>query len=238
MAGMEPGGFEAPLYQGTYFRDLQVQIADAAADKLAPQTILTAMDAGMEPHDVAFLCRYTKGSGFVIIIRCPRQAAFAYQGRLPGKPGAWWDVKSGADGIVHRGGLQAVSDYDMMSFWERDGGRLRKVVIGAATWDGIPTGAKTGPYTGKATLILREMNKVLRARIQHGCQDDFASSSNPGVKDADRFIAFKLGAAVYLPNRQEVRNFYLMHGLPWLYADTPSEGVYRYTGPIGAKAGH
>ena len=112
----------------------------------------------------------------------PRQAAFAYQGTMPGKPGAWYDVKSGADGIVHRDGKQAVSDYDMMSVWEFVNGGLRKIVIGAATWDGVPTGAKVGAYTGKATLLLREMNKVLETRLQHGCQDDFANANNPGVK--------------------------------------------------------
>jgi hypothetical protein len=233
-----PAGFEAPLFQGTYFRDLQTQIAGAASDGLSGPMILMAMDAGMDPHDVAFLCRYTKGCGYVIIIRAPRQAAFAYQGRLPGKPGAWFDVKSGADGIVHRNGKQAVSDYDMMSFWERVGGGLQKIVIGAATWDGVATGAKTGAYSGKATRILREMNKILRTRLQHGCQDDFANPNNPGVKDADRFIAFKLGQAIYLPNREACRNFYLMHGLPWLYADTAVGGKFPYIGPIGATAHH
>jgi hypothetical protein len=231
-----PAGFDAPLFQGTYFRDLQNQISGAAHDGLSSQTILMAMDAGMNPHDVAFLCRYTKGCKFLIVIRAPRQAAFAYQGHLQPKPGAWYDVKSGADGIVHRDGKQAVSDYDMMSFWEHEGTGLRKIVIGAATWDGVATGAKVGAFTGKATNIVREMNKILRAKIQHGCQDDFASPSNPGVKDADRFIAFKFGEAVYLPNRPACRNFYLAHGLPWLYSDTEVGGKYAYIGPIGDKA--
>lgn len=232
MSGITPSGFDAPLFHGSYFRDLQEAISGAAGDRIPMQTILLAMDAGMSPHDVAFLCRYTKGAGFVIVIRCPKQAAFAYQGVLPGKPGAWWDVKSGPDGIAHRNGQQAVSDYDMMSFWEVYGQSLRKIVIGAATWDGVPTGAKTGAYTAKATLILREMNKHLRSRIQHGCQDDFASPKNPGVKDADRFIAFKLGQGIYMPSRLECRNFYLMHGLPWLYADTRgADGTYAYIGP-------
>lgn len=237
MAGNTPAGFDAPLFQGSYFRDLQGAISDAAGDRIPVQTILMAMDAGMSPHDVAFLSRYTKGAGFVIVIRCPKQAAFAYQGVLPGKPGAWWDVKSGPDGIAHRGGLQAVSDYDMMSFWEVYGGALRKIVIGAATWDGTPTGAKTGAYTAKARDILREMNKHLKSRIQHGCQDDFASPKNPGVKDPDRFIAFKLGQPIYMPSRLECRNFYLMHGMFWPYADSRNDaGVYPYIGPIGAAA--
>ena len=233
-----PAGFNAPLFEGTYFRDLQNQIAGAARDGLSGPTILMAMDAGMSAHDVAFLCRYTKGCGFIIIIRCPRQAAFAYQGHMQPKPGAWSDVKSGPDGIVHRNGMEAVSDYDMMSFWELAGGALRKVVIGAATWDGTPTGAKKGAYTGKATILLREMNKYLESALQHGCQDDFASPKNPGVKDADRFIAFKLGQAIYMPGPAECRNFYLMHGLPWLYAHTATDGVYKYIGPIGAAAVH
>ncbi len=233
-----PAGFEAPLFQGSYFRDLQTQIAGAVSGGASQQTILIAMDAGMHPFDVDFLSRYTAGVGLVIIIRAPKQAAFAYQGHLPGKPGAWYDVKSGADGIVHRNGKQAGSDYDMMSIWERVGNGLRKIVVGAATWDGVATGAKTGAYTGRAILLLREMNKILKAKLQHGCQDDFASPKNPGVKNADRFIAFKLGQAIYLPNCQACRSFYLMHGLPWLYSDAEEDGVYKYIGPIGALAGH
>jgi hypothetical protein len=237
MAGNAPSGFDAPLFQGSYFGDLQRAIAGAAGDRIPMATILIAMDAGMAAHDVAFLCRYSKGAGFVIVIRCPKQAAFAYQGVLPGKPGAWYDVKSGADGIAHRGGQQAVSDYDLMSFWEVAGGALRKIVIGAASWDGVPTGAKTGAYSPKATRILREMNKHLKSRIQHGCQGDFASPNNPGVKDSDRFIAFKLGQPIYMQGRLECRNFYLMHGLPWLYSDARNgDGVYPYIGPIGTAA--
>lgn len=233
-----PAGFDAPLLQETYFRDLQTQIAEAASDGLSNNTILMAMDAGMHPRDVAFFCRYSKGVGLIIVIRCPKQAAFAYQGRMAGKPGAWYDVKSGPDGIVHRNGKQAVSDYDMMSVWEAAGGALRKIVIGAATWDGVPSGAKVGPYTGKATNLLREMNKLLETRLQHGCQDDFASPNNPGVKDTDRFIAFKFGQAVYMRNPTECRNFYLMHGMPWLYAGKKdADGKYPYIGPIGAAAG-
>jgi len=236
MGGNAPTGFDAPLFQGSYFRDLQDKISGAAGAGLPMNTILLAMDAGMDPQDVAFLCRYTRGAGYVIVIRCPKQAAFAYQGVLPGKPGAWWDVKSGADGIAHRGGQQAVSDYDMMSFWEMAGNSLRKVVIGVASWDGVPTGAKTGPYTGKATRILREMNRNLRSRIQHGCQDDYASAKNPGVKDPDRFIAFKLGSAIYMPSRLECRNFHIMHGMHWLYSDTRGDnGVYPYIGPVGPQ---
>ncbi len=237
MAGNAPAGFDAPLFHGSYFRDLQGAISGAVSDRVPMETILVAMDAGMAPHDVGFLCRYTRGAGFVIVIRCPKQAAFAYQGMLPGKPGAWYDSKSGPDGIAHRGGQQAVSDYDMMSFWEMAGGALRKIVVGVASWDGVATGAKTGAYSPKATLILREMNKQLRSRIQHRCQDDFASPKNPGVKDPDRFIAFKLGQPIYLTSRLECRNFYLMHGLPWLYSDArDGNGVYPYIGPIGANA--
>jgi len=232
-----PAGFDAPLFQGTYFRDLQNQIASSVSAGVPNAIVLVAMDAGMHPADVAFLCRYTKGAGYLIVIRCPRQAAFAYQGTMPAKPGAWHDVKSEPDGIVRREGKQAVSDYDMMSFWEKIGGGFRQITIGAATWDGVPTGAKAGAYTGKATLILREMNKILRARLQHGCQDDFASRQNPGVKDSDRFIAFKLGQPIYLKNPSECRNFYLMHGLPWLYASARNgDGVYAYEGPIGVSA--
>jgi hypothetical protein len=237
MAGMSPAGFDAPLLKDGYFGALQDQIAGGFADRVPMALVLTAMDAGMAPQDVAFLSRYTKGAGYLIVIRCPRQAAFAYQGTLPGKPGAWYDVKSGDDGIVNRKGLRAVSDYDMMSFWERVGVGLQKIVIGAATWDGVPTGAKTGAYTGKAKLIVREMNKVLRTKIQHGCQDDFASPKNPGVKDSDRFIAFKFGAAIYPAGPGDCRNFYLIHGLPWYYAGhKDGDGKYPYVGPIGSAA--
>lgn len=186
---------------------------------------------------MGFFSRYSRGAGYVIIIRCPKQAAFAYQGLLPGKPGAWADVKSGADGIAHRGGMRAVSDYDMMSFWELAGGRLNKIVIGPIGADGLASGAKVGAFSAKARDIVREMNRQLRSRIQHGCQDDFASPKNPGVKDPDRFIAFKLGQPIYMQSRLECRNFYLMHGLPWLYSDARNGGgVYPYIGPIGQAA--
>ena len=62
-------------------------------------------------------------------------------------------------------------------------------------------------------------------RLQHGCQDDFHSPRNPGVKQ-DHFAAFIEGRLQLLPNPQACAAFYQQQGLAW-----PYDAAGRYTGP-------
>src|SRR6185437_11823125 len=87
-------GFDAPLLQGTYFTDLQNKIADLAGNGTSVNLILLGMDTGMDPDDISFLNLYTATHGYLIVFRCPKQAAFAYQGKYKPKI---WKVKTKSD---------------------------------------------------------------------------------------------------------------------------------------------
>jgi len=229
---MTPGGFDAPLLQGTYFTDLQNKIADLAGNGTSVNLILLGMDTGMDPDDISFLNLYTATHGYLIVFRCPKQAAFAYQGKYKPKI---WKVKTKSDefGIARSDHGDFVSDYDMMCFWEKSGNVLRPIHMAAVGSDGVtPSGAGRGAYSTKATRILREMNAKLKSRLQHGCQDDYYAppDKHPGVSDKDRFLAIRWGAPFFMRDRWACRSFYTQHGMPWHYND---DG--KWCGPVVQK---
>ena len=226
---MTPGGFDAPLLEGTYFADLQTKISGLAAQGVSSALILLGMDTGMDPEDISFLNIYTATHGYLIVFRCPKQAAFAYQGRYAPKI---WKVKEKSDkfGIAHSEHGDFVSDYDMMCFWEKVGHSLRPIHMAAVGPDGYtPSGAGRGNYSAKAVRILREMNFKLKSKLQHGCQDDYYAppDKHPGVKPSDRFLAIRWGKDCFLPDAGACRKFYIYHGMPWYY---DAEG--HWCGPV------
>ena len=74
-----------------------------------------------------------------------------------------------------------------------------------------------------------ELNGRLVSKIQHGCQDDYHSAKNPGVKSSDHFSAFQVGLATHLPGPSACAAFYVERGISWPY--DPSG---KYSGPTVA----
>ena len=166
---------------------------------------------GMDAKDVRVFREFS-GKGFLIVVRCPKAAARGWHGLIPPKPKVM-EGKSGSSGVkVDTPGKMFVSDYDLMSIWRHGGSGLRKVFVSAAN------GAPRGPYPAEGTAIIKELNRNLVSRIQHGCQDDFCSTGNPGVKMSDHFAAFYNGMAEYLSNAALCKAFYERKRLVWLYS--------------------
>ena len=165
---------------------------------------------GIDARDVRVFREFS-GKGYLIVVRCPKISARAWHGLIRPKPISI-KHKSGASGVaVKEPGHMRVSDYDLMSLWRREGTGWRKVFASAAH------GAPRGPYSSEATAIIKELNRSLVSRIQHGCQDDFCSPQNPGVKMHDHFAAFYQGQATYFSNPPACNAFYTRMGLVWPY---------------------
>lgn len=208
---------------------------------IGPEDIDTARKAGMLPADVAALRAFTTTQpGYCIVVRCPKPATYAWQGLLPAKIGAI-GKKSGDSGVVSIHRLQRdgsgaplfrdgapmidaalyVSDYDMMGVWHwvQDGWQRFRITAAA--------GAKRGAYGSEAAELLRRLNRSLTTKIQHGCQDDWASKDNRGVKPDDGFCGFLKGEAAFIDGAAACRSYYLQNGL----------GVFPYDPVTGAFTG-
>lgn len=172
---------------------------------------------GMDAKDVRVFREFS-GKGFLIVVRCPKPEARGWHGLIPSKPKVM-EGKSGSSGVkVNKPGEMFVSDYDLMSIWRHGGSGLRKVFVSAAN------GAERGRYSPEATVIIKELNRMLVSRLQHGCQDDYCSLTNPGVKMIDHFASFCSGIAEYHANPAVCKLFYERNKLVWLY---DSSGAYR-----------
>ena len=106
-----------------------------------------------------------------------------------------------------------------MSIWRRHGNHSEKIFASAAA------GAKRGPMLSEARSVIVEMNKHLVSRIQHGCQDDFLSPDNPGVKPLDHFVGFDAGAAEYLKAPPDCAQYYARRDMKWPYDVTSGKLV-------------
>ena len=189
---------------------------------------------GIDARDVRTF-REESTKGLLLVVRCPKTSARAWHGLIPPKPISFKDP-SGPSGVAglpqHSKDNQLlssadternqpaqslkmyVSDYDLMSLWRHGGQGWRKIFASAAH------GRQRGPYPGEATLILKQLNKRLVSRIMHGCQDDYCSQDNRGVKPGDHFTAFCDGRGEYLPTVAVCKSFYERNKLPWLYSET------------------
>ena len=174
------------------------------------QDILFSRLSGMDAADVQVF-RDVSLEGFVFVVRCPKVTARAWHGVLPPKNVATKE-KTGSSGVVvtNRGRMM-VSDYDLMCVWRRAGAGWEKVFMSAAD------GAARGRWSPEAVKLAVSLNRRLVSRIQHGCQDDFHSPNNPGVKRDDHFAAFRAGAAEHLPDPDACARFYRVNGLAWPY---------------------
>lgn len=181
----------------------------AGADGL---DIQLSQDSGMDARDIMFLRRFTKQKGLLIVFRCPKPSARAFHGTLPAKTFATKAKTNESGTVMGHGGTLMVSDYDMMSVWRSTGTGFQKILVSA-----LVPGAARGAWSPEARDLVREMNQTLVSKLQHGCQDDFASEKNPGVKMADHFLAIRMGDGIYLPDPIHCENFYRAHALRWPY---------------------
>jgi hypothetical protein len=179
--------------------------------------------AGMHALDVRAFREYSAANGLLIVVRCPKEAARPWHGLLPPKSFAT-KAKSGSAGVAEdMHGRLYVSDYDLMCVWSLAAGARRRVLISAKD------GRARGAWSFEARRIVVELNQRLVSRIQHGCQDDFENAlKNPGVSATDRFIAFRLGRSIFMPDVQACRQFYREVGLHFPYGPRG-----EYTGPAG-----
>lgn len=213
---------------------------EAKGAGISEADIALGRKAGMLPADVAALRGMSAaGQGYCFVARCPKASAYGWQGLLPAKIGAI-AKKTGTSGVVSVHKLRRdasgnplfrngepiidaaiyVSDYDLMGVWKWWKGAWQRVRIAAQN------GAKRGPYGTEATELLRRLNRSLVTKIQHGCQDDWNSPDNRGVKPDDAFAAFWSGQAVFLDGAAACGQFYQSTGLGSFPYDTQS-GAFR-----------
>jgi hypothetical protein len=200
------------------------RLRDAAAAGVTPADIIFAGETDLAPEDVRALRAATKAYRLLIVLRCPKRGAVAFQGVFRAK--RWADghdragnsVKSGISGLgVHpEHGNIFISDYDMMSLWVRtDGGGYRKLFASA-----LKMGAERGRWTKEAQDAVRLLNGALLSPLQHGAQDDFTpppDHKHPGVQQNTRFCAFREGEATYMDGMAAGAAYYQKWGLYWPY---------------------
>jgi hypothetical protein len=187
-----------------YQRELQWR-RDGVPDAL----IRLSRQSGMDAADMQVFEAMSR-RGWLIIVRCPKPEARAWHGVFGPKTGAM-SVKSGSSGLVVTARRIMVSDYDLMSVWQRVEVQWQKLFIAPEG------GAKQGPLTPQAHAFMLEANRQLRSPLQHGCQDDFLSPLNRGVKAGDTFIAFLSGQSELLRDPAACTAFYRTHQLAWPY---------------------
>lgn len=173
--------------------------------------IVFSRQSGMDGRDVRTLREISMQRSLLIVVRCPKVTARAWHGLVPPKPWAM-KQKTGTSGLaVSDSGDIRVSDYDLMSVWRKGEQGFVKLFMSATG------GAPRGRWSAEAQQLAVELNGRLVSRIQHGCQDDFESPNNPGVKSSDHFAAFRLGQATHLADPTLCAQYYAQAGLPWPY---------------------
>ncbi|MCC6129525.1 MAG: hypothetical protein IT186_06315 [Acidobacteria bacterium] len=178
--------------------------------------ILFSRKSAIDARDVGVFREFSQ-RGLVIVVRCPKLTARPWHGLLAPKTWAT-KQKTGTSGVaVTPKGQMFVSDYDLMCVWKLGPGGIEKVFISAAG------GASRGSFTAEAVAIVRALNEKLVSRIQHGCQDDYQSPKNPGVKPDDHFAGFCGGTPEHLENPDACAQYYRRHGMTWPYS---AEGKY------------
>ena len=188
------------------------------------QDIAFSRLCGIDARDVRTFRDFSLAQ-LLIIVRNPKVSARAWHGVVPPKNIATKD-KTGSSGVViTEAGRIFVSDYDLMSVWRTETSPPVKVFISAAD------GASRGKWSDEAVKLVVRLNGRLVSKIQHGCQDDYRSRSNPGVKPTDHFSAFQRGLAVHLASSSACAEFYAKQGISW-----PYDVSGMYNGPIAGVA--
>ncbi len=197
------------------------------------EDIIFSRLSGMDAGDIRGFRKFTaKHPSYLVIVRCPKLTARPHYNTFQSKPGyAAVDrdgnhPKSGTSGLlVYKGQSPTpdgtripkdklfVSDYDLMSIWKRGARGFEKISVSAED------GRKRGKYSPEATIVIRELNGCMefRSRIQHGCQDDWNSTDNPGIKPGDHFAAFDVGKAEHFSCPSLLGYYYYDLRLPFPY---------------------
>lgn len=202
---------------------LAKRLREAVSGGVASSDIAFALQADIAPEDVRALRATTRAFGLCVILRCPKRGAVGFHGifgakrMVDGKDRHGASVKSGENGIgVHPDtGRIFVSDYDMMSLWEKRGGGYAKIFCSST----IP-GRDRGHWTPAALQAVKRLNAGLTSPLQHGAQDDFTPApgkSHPNVSPDGRFAAIREGEARYIEGMHACKTFYDEHGLYWPY---------------------
>jgi hypothetical protein len=213
------------------YEELAVQ--DWRAEGVPQRYIDLSRQNGMDAADIRAIAEFSRFPPMIIVVRCPKANTRALHRVLRRPKPLAVKLKSGSDGVARVRVMRPAasgetpltereytSDYDLMSVWriedERHPERLRIAPVDKP----VPATADEpwrGRFSVEAATFVRALNRILVARIQHGCQDDMRSIFNPGVSSEDHFTAFSQGAAQYLRDRDACAAFYRMHRLDWLY---------------------
>lgn len=208
------------------FRELaEGSLRDKSRGKIPDADIRFAMQTGIAPNDVHVLRTYS-ARRYLFIVRCPKRTGLALQGVLPPKPAGVYGAKSSdASGTLHdNSGRLVVSDIDPMSLWKWS----------TAGWVHVPCGGPTATSgswgSEEANRIMHELLPKMTAPFQHGCQDDWKSKDNPGVKrnakgEEPHFAAFFNGTAKHLPSTGDFFAFHTQQGITPPY--DPKTGDYK-----------
>lgn len=191
--------------------------------KIPDGDIRFAMLTGIAPSDVHVL-RTFSARRWLLVVRCPKRAGLVLQGVLAPKPAGVKHKSSDGSGTLYDdGGRLVVSDIDPMSLWKGT----------ARGWEHVPCGGPSGTSgswgSDEADRVMQELLPRMTAPFQHGCQDDWQSTDNPGVKrnakgEEPQFAAFLNGTAKHLPSKADFFAFHRQQGITPPY--DPDTGAY------------
>ena len=213
-------------------RDSEVISAGGKGRFLA---VCLSRKSGFDPEDITIFQTFSTNWRAVIISRCPKVMARGLHMLMAAKPFSIKE-KTNDSGYVSKDGIDYVSDYDLMTVALRNksSGKAEKICF---SWrDGMTPqglapshGAPRGDFSPLAMTMMEVLNKRLHSKLQHGCQDDFYSIHNPGLKSNESFLAFDCGDVQFLANPVECIAYYARIGLHWPYSGDQQSG-YRFTG--------
>ncbi len=217
----------------------------ARDDDASPSAIHLSRLSGMAPADIDTLCDFTRSEALLMVIRCAKRPARYSHGKVAAKPARLKGVSSDPNtGLVQDAlGRSFVSDNDLMSVARFLGDGYEKIVFSS------PPDGSTKALPPKAALLLRKINPRLKARFQHGAQDDWhapdhpnvqlATTTGPGGKPIDRFIAFNIGNPLFFANPHALKAFYDSKAvrIDWPYDAKGHHRSYRGPGAMGAESG-
>ena len=200
-------------------RDLARKNEQDSRKEVSSADIGMAAITGFDAEDIETIRILCLENQLLIIIRCARRASRYNIGILPPKPAAAKSAKSDPETGIGTTSYTWVSDYDLMSIWEAEGGGKNYVKIPGYK-------DKAGKCDPRFPSIMRIFNHRLRHRFQHGTNDDYVDHQtgkllNPSRNFPNgRFVAFTETAHVlYIKSLKELERFYRVNRLRWPYAD-------------------
>lgn len=171
--------------------------------------ISIAEKCGINAIDLETLRDFCKERRLLLIVRSPGGAGRNVIGiggiDIRPKPGSMKE-KTGGRWIV-RDGVYYVSDYDLLSVWQRSGAGYTKVPLGEGD-------ARTAAF-------LKAINRELVMPLQHGANDDYLDCDGTARNLAigEHFTIVPDDGLITLCESQDaMRAFYASNSLaPWLY---------------------